>query len=195
MKNRRNRYSAITSPFEMLNLLDQIGVTDPRIPMITELMKLQMDETPDNQSLGKNSIQRKKVMPIFNEMVRKNDELRYDNELLVDKLDTVASALGACPFCWGENEACEMCQGKGSPGKYNPEIDAFRKFVLPVVKKIRKRVEKTKISHLNETQQKGLQENSGEFSKKENKLATYKFNNKAFFENAMAIVKKIRKAA
>jgi len=195
MNNCKNRDNALTSPFDMVNLLDQIGVTDPRIPVIAEFMKLQMDEKSDNQSSEKTSIKKKKVMAIFSEIVRKNDELRSDNELLVAKFDIVASALGACPLCWGEDEACEKCQGKGRPGEYKPDIEAFRKFVLPVVKRIRICVKKTKISNQNEDHQKGLQANSDELCKKRRKPATYKLNNKVLLENAKAVVKKIRRAA
>jgi hypothetical protein len=115
MSKYKNQFSSLTSPFDMLNMLDQIGVTDPRIPVIADFMKLMSDENSGNQSSEKASIKKKRVIAMFNEIVRKNDELRNDNELLVDKLDIVASALGACPFCWGENETCDMCQGEGLP--------------------------------------------------------------------------------
>ena len=42
--------------------------------------------------------------------------LEQENQLLVDHVEMLACALGACPNCWGSIEDCEDCGGIGRPG-------------------------------------------------------------------------------
>lgn len=51
--------------------------------------------------------------------------------------DTLASALGACPICWGGDLACEVCAGRGRAGYAAPDPALFREFVLPAVERVR----------------------------------------------------------
>jgi hypothetical protein len=50
--------------------------------------------------------------------------------------DTLASALGACPICWGGNIACDICHGRGRPGFANPDPELFRELVVPAVERV-----------------------------------------------------------
>ncbi len=59
------------------------------------------------------------------------DELRARNEAL-------ASALGACPECWGRDIACRECQGRGAPGAYLPDPRLFGLWVVPAVRAMRR---------------------------------------------------------
>jgi hypothetical protein len=44
------------------------------------------------------------------------------------RCDMLAEALGACP-CWGDDPDCEDCEGKGTPGAFEPDPSLFREFV------------------------------------------------------------------
>jgi hypothetical protein len=48
-------------------------------------------------------------------------------------LDQLATALGACETCWGEEQECWMCRGRGGPGWRQPAEDEFRRWILPAV--------------------------------------------------------------
>jgi hypothetical protein len=51
--------------------------------------------------------------------------------------DTVAAALGACPVCWGGDDACAVCRGRGKAGGAAPDPDLFRELVVPAVRRVR----------------------------------------------------------
>ena len=59
------------------------------------------------------------------------------NEYLIELTETLAAALGACPACWGEDEHCNECRGRGRPGAFTPDEEAFADIVLPVIRRMR----------------------------------------------------------
>lgn len=62
--------------------------------------------------------------------------LEQENQLLVDRVEMLACALGACPNCWGGIEDCEDCGGIGRPGAFAPDRRTFDQFVLPVIVRV-----------------------------------------------------------
>lgn len=62
--------------------------------------------------------------------------LEQENRLLVDHVEMLACALGACPNCWGGIEDCEDCGGVGLPGAFAPDRHCFDRFVLPVIVRV-----------------------------------------------------------
>jgi hypothetical protein len=35
-----------------------------------------------------------------------------------DRMSDIAAALGACGLCWGEDDTCPSCRGRGKPGHF-----------------------------------------------------------------------------
>ena len=64
------------------------------------------------------------------------DRLQRENRLLIDQVERLACAVGACPNCWGTIPDCEDCGGIGKPGAYNPDHECFTRFVLPVIARL-----------------------------------------------------------
>lgn len=62
--------------------------------------------------------------------------LEQENQLLIDRIEMLACALGACPNCWGRIEDCEDCGGIGRPGAFAPDRGCFDQFVLPVIVRV-----------------------------------------------------------
>ncbi|MTE00754.1 hypothetical protein GIY56_10670 [Paracoccus sp. YIM 132242] len=62
--------------------------------------------------------------------------LEQENRLLVDHVEMLACALGACPNCWGSIEDCEDCGGIGKPGAFAPDRRCFDHYVLPVIVRV-----------------------------------------------------------
>lgn len=62
--------------------------------------------------------------------------IQRENELLINHAAMVASALGACPNCWGTISDCEECGGHGSPGAREPDRACFEHFVMPVINRL-----------------------------------------------------------
>jgi hypothetical protein len=50
--------------------------------------------------------------------------------------DTLASALGACPVCWGGDPRCAECGGHGASGSAAPDPKLFEQLVVPAVRRM-----------------------------------------------------------
>lgn len=51
--------------------------------------------------------------------------------------DTLALALGACHVCWGEEDDCPACFGRGQVGSFAPDRELFNQYVLPALRRAR----------------------------------------------------------
>jgi hypothetical protein len=67
-------------------------------------------------------------------------ELRQDAETMLAELkqlrernEALAFALGAC-CCFGEDQGCRTCRGRGRPGFCIPDRESFAHYVLPAVR-------------------------------------------------------------
>lgn len=47
----------------------------------------------------------------------------------------IADIFGTCHACWGLNQLCPQCGGKGKPGYAQPHLDELRAWVEPALKK------------------------------------------------------------
>jgi len=54
-------------------------------------------------------------------------------EILRERNDTLAAALGACHICFGSDPMCSECAGRGIPGSADPDPTAFGTYVMPAV--------------------------------------------------------------
>jgi len=55
-------------------------------------------------------------------------------QVLRERCDTFAAAVGACALCWGEEPTCRACRGRGGPGRCLPDEQLFSEYVLPGVR-------------------------------------------------------------
>ena len=62
------------------------------------------------------------------------DELEATVRVLRRRNLRLASALGACPECWGGDQACQRCAGAGGPGAYPPNPSWFDRLVAPCLR-------------------------------------------------------------
>jgi hypothetical protein len=58
-------------------------------------------------------------------------------KVLREREDLLAAALGACCLCWGQDEDCRACRGRGRPGYSLPDEALFEELVLPAVQLLR----------------------------------------------------------
>lgn len=64
------------------------------------------------------------------------NNLRAELHQLRERNDTLATALGACYLCWGEDADCPVCRGSGRPGSGFLDNDSFRQWVAPTLKRM-----------------------------------------------------------
>ncbi|RDS81107.1 hypothetical protein DWU98_11185 [Dyella monticola] len=58
-------------------------------------------------------------------------------QILRERSDSLASALGACCLCWGHDTDCRNCHGRGAPGFSLPHETQFEEFVLPAIRTLK----------------------------------------------------------
>jgi hypothetical protein len=51
----------------------------------------------------------------------------------------LAEALGACHFCWGDDQSCEYCSGDGGIGAFQINPKVFTEVVGPAMQQVRQR--------------------------------------------------------
>ena len=122
----------------LVNLAGQFGITDPNTLRLLELINQQNNEVDEEESPKEPISDNGLDSEVMKELLRENRELYMENEILMDQIETLASALGACPLCWGDDTHCDECQGRGTPGAYLPDQEAFHVFVLPTIHRMRK---------------------------------------------------------
>jgi hypothetical protein len=121
-------------PNSWMEMLDNLGIDDPRLRLMVEMMGKQSTATSPQPSLEEKLEKKKRALARIEMLRRENEELREENQLLRERLDLLATALGACPECWGEEQACASCQGRGIPGSFKPDRDGFVAYVLPAIR-------------------------------------------------------------
>lgn len=72
--------------------------------------------------------------------------------------DTLASALGACPMCWGGVDDCEVCSGAGMPGSQAPDRRLFKQLVFPALRRMQQEGESVRRPHPHQSNESGLRE-------------------------------------
>ncbi len=123
-----------TSPLELAGAL---GITDPNVLRVLEMMSAQQNE--QEESVAHENQAGTGDREKYDKLLRENRMLLQENKYLITQVETLAAALGACPACWGEDQACSQCRGRGAPGAYPPDRQTFADFVLPVLRRKAKR--------------------------------------------------------
>ena len=83
-----------------------------------------------------------KILRITQAARRLKSRLQEQSEELQqlrDRNDTLADALGACPFCWGEDLSCTDCHGRGRPGGFLPDKEQYSAYVIPATNRVRRK--------------------------------------------------------
>jgi hypothetical protein len=71
------------------------------------------------------------------ELKNQIQNLQAEVKTLRDRCDRLASTVGACCLCWGQDPECRACRGRGKPGYAIPDESLFGEFVLPAMRVLR----------------------------------------------------------
>ncbi|MBI4495981.1 MAG: hypothetical protein HY697_03500 [Deltaproteobacteria bacterium] len=126
------------TPNSFLDILDSLGIDDPRLRKMAEFMSQRSAFQASPRSIEEELSQKQRELAQIEKLVHENQELLEENQTLRERIEILAAALGACPYCWGENNSCPTCQGKGNPGSFMPDRGAYSGYVLPAVQVIRR---------------------------------------------------------
>lgn len=101
------------------------SASDPMLAMMMQMMNSR--RPPEDVALEK----RARV-----ERVRTHvGELRAALASAHELLDDVARAVGACEACWGGDDDCRACRGRGTAGWRVPDEALFDELVAPAVRR------------------------------------------------------------
>src|SRR5204863_5798 len=64
-------------------------------------------------------------------MKRQGRRLYEEHQNVTARLADLAAALGACGLCWGEDEFCPSCRGRGRPGMVRPDPELRARLLGP----------------------------------------------------------------
>jgi len=78
-----------------------------------------------------------KVLESTNELKEQIQNLQTEIKTLRDRCDLLASTVGACCLCWGQDPDCRACRGRGKPGYAIPDEVLFGEYVLPALRVLR----------------------------------------------------------
>src|SRR5438128_12681744 len=107
--------SSPPTPTSLEELVQRLGQADPTWGLIAQAMGRRDADQEERRRRSREAVER----------------LRFERERLAERNDLLARALGACPSCWGEDTGCRLCRGRGKPGSWFPDDDAFGQFVVP----------------------------------------------------------------
>jgi hypothetical protein len=69
-------------------------------------------------------------------MLRMMHHLQEELEATQVVMHHVGKMLGACPYCFGEDEDCEACAGRGAPGSTKPAKKELLAWVEPALARL-----------------------------------------------------------
>jgi hypothetical protein len=130
-------------------LLDQFDNGDPHMRQLLEMQLRnnlnRKSEPTKEEELRRFRIQNKKLleqMALLKDQLKKG---REEHKAVIGYLDyflklnsTLASALGSCENCWGEDPSCDKCGGAGAAGWGPVNKRLFNIYVRPCLEKLNK---------------------------------------------------------
>ena len=124
------------------NLLkEKLIAQNPKMKQILEIIEQQSDNQEDPSRIEKLRLYNKKLTLALKREISKNKVLTKEMETLeaeiqfIDEInEELATAIGACPECWGTIDNCGICKGLGKAANFPVDRKAFVKYVLPAIK-------------------------------------------------------------
>lgn len=123
-------------------LLAKVRLTAEQKTVVDMLLNAQSDDDDQGKQSNHGRLGRDgedPEEPFDNVLDNEGERVSVEQELsdLRQVNDTVAAALGACPFCWGGDSECDVCEGRGSTGSVEPDPALFQELVAPAVERTR----------------------------------------------------------
>ncbi len=133
----------------LLNSLQNNDTLSSKSKMLLQLMsagnKANTDYDVDDEYKTEKTVSRRQIR---NKFYALQDEL----EEALAMIDVLADAIGACPYCFGEQNDCAECHGEGIAGWQQPDPELFTHFIAPAVRRIKKQSNPVRKKETSETE-------------------------------------------
>jgi hypothetical protein len=118
----------------LAKMMSDLSARNPQMAMLAQLMQgraappapLVEDEEAIDETVREIEILTNRLADTqaqLSAMRREGRRLFEAYRQACDRLADLAAALGACGLCWGEDERCPSCRGRGCPGMVRPDLE------------------------------------------------------------------------
>lgn len=107
-------------------MMDELKRANPQLAMLAQLMQARAivpepisEDLSDEVAELANRLARAEAR--IERMKLQGRRLYEAHQSVTSRLADLAAALGACGLCWGEDDMCPSCRGRGRPGMVRPD--------------------------------------------------------------------------
>ena len=117
-------------------MMDELKRTNPQLAMLAQLMQARTivpQQVPEDLSAEVADLANRlaDAEDRLERMKRQGRRLYEAHQGVTERLADLAAALGACGMCWGEDEFCPSCRGRGRPGMVRPDPELRARLLGP----------------------------------------------------------------
>jgi hypothetical protein len=115
-------------------VLQRLSATNPTVAAIMQMMEAQRAAAASREPVVVEGVAEVVTGTDPADLAAQLDAALAEVQLLRERCDTLAAAVGACGLCWGQDPSCRACRGHGAPGRCIPDEQLFFEFVVPAVR-------------------------------------------------------------
>jgi hypothetical protein len=120
--------SALDPTAAATEMIEELKRSNPQLAMLAQLMQARAivpqeisDDLSDEVAALANRLAQAEAKI---ERMKQQGRRLYDaHQSVTARLADLAAALGACGLCWGEDDSCPSCRGRGRPGMVRPDLE------------------------------------------------------------------------
>jgi len=118
------------------DMMEELKRSNPQLAMLAQLMQARAivpQEVPDDLSAEVADLANRlaEAEDRIERMKRQGGRLYEAYQSVTSRLADLAAALGACGLCWGEDDMCPSCRGRGRPGMVRPDPELRSRLLGP----------------------------------------------------------------
>jgi hypothetical protein len=120
----------------MQQMMADAAASDPRMAMLAQMLASSRAPAPpqagdDEDEIEELNARLERADARIMAMKRDGRRLLEAYQACRERLGLLAAALGACGLCWGDNDSCPSCRGRGRPGMVRPDPELRARLLGP----------------------------------------------------------------
>jgi hypothetical protein len=120
----------------MAKMISEMAGDNPQLAMIMQLMQAQQSAAQDDEEdpvevRHELEVRLAETEARLSEVRGEAHRLLSAHRIAVERLADLAAALGACGSCWGEDDDCPSCRGRGHVGTMRPDLETRVRLLGP----------------------------------------------------------------
>ncbi len=103
-------------------LINGLAQNNPSLAWLPQLMAMrrqrELEQAPATGEIDELRAALRQWQTRAEKMYRRAQALQAELAESQERMSDIAAALGACGLCWGEDDGCPGCRGRGKPGHF-----------------------------------------------------------------------------